>query len=415
LLASPGSRAFAVAGKDRSAIIPGGQLGKAYWFSEASGRFDSNDYYYATLPGWAQDWNRRNPIDRYRGREWRPLRDTSNYLNARSAANPYARPNRGATFPHLFDKPTSATGDLERYIEAFCTTPFLDELTLGFAEELIRQERVGQGTATDYLSISFSATDYIGHAYGPSSVEYEDNLLRLDAGLAELLAFLDTAIGRDRFLVVLSADHGVDEIPEARHAAGFDADRLYPKLLLAQMNAALGTRFHTTENLIAAFAPPGFYLNDAGLTKLAAAQRAEGVGAASLRVTLENALAEELRKVPGIAYAFTRSDLLAGHIPHTTIGGKVQRGFHPVRSGDVVVVQKQFWYLYKDADCCAAMHGSPYTYDTFVPVVFYGAGIEAGVVGRNIDPASVAPTLAALLHLKPPSGNAASVLPEVLR
>jgi arylsulfatase A-like enzyme len=394
---------------------PGRHLGKAYWFSEQTGGFGSDDYYYTQLPDWARAWNERRPIEDYRRQVWRPLGDTTKYLNAANAANVHARPYANATFPHSFGNRTSAPDDFQSFIEAFATTPFLDEITLAFAQELIEREKVAQGQATDYLSVSLSSNDYIGHAYGPSSVEYEDNLLRLDAGLGKFLAFLDSTIGRDRFVVVLSADHGADEIPEARHAAGYDADRIYPQLLLERVNVALGARFHTADKLVAAFAPPGFYLDDAALARLATAEHFDAAAGASLRVTIENALAEELRKAPGVAYAYTRTDLLAGRVPRTTIGERVQRAFHPSRSGDVVIVQKQFWYLYKDAECCAAMHGSPYSYDTFVPIVFYGPGIDAAAVARDVEPASIAPTLAALLGIKAPSGNSAPVLPEVLR
>src|SRR5262245_14708189 len=144
VLATPGSRAFAVSGKDRSAIIPGGHLGKAYWFSDDSGEFESDDYYYATLPGWAQAWNKHRLIDSYRSRQWQPLGDTSRYLNVGNAANAYARPNPGERFPHSFGKPKSAPNDFREYIEAFVTTPFLDEMTFAFARELIQREKVGQ-------------------------------------------------------------------------------------------------------------------------------------------------------------------------------------------------------------------------------------------------------------------------------
>ena len=127
------------------------------------------------------------------------------------------------------------------------------------------------------------------------------------------------------------------------------------------------------------------------------------------RATVEYALAEELRTVRGVAYAFTRSDLLSGRVPSTELGRKIARSFHPTRSGDVVIVQQQFWYLYHDPECCASMHGSPYSYDTFVPVIFYGPGVPARSIARPIEPASIAPTLATLLNIKPPSGSVVQV------
>lgn len=401
--AAPGrARAFALAGKDRSAIVPGGHLGKAYWFSHKDGSFTTSSYY-GTPPAWLRAWD-TGAIERYRDREWALSRDRSSYSNVRNAANTNARPDPGATFPHHV-----SGRDARKFITAFRTTPYLDEYTLDFARELIRSERVGQGAFTDYLSISLSATDYIGHTYGPDSLEYEDNLLRLDATLAAFLAYLDKVIGTDRFVVVLSADHGVDDIPEARQAEGFDAGRFYPKQLLAQVNAALKARLNATEDLVRAFATPGFYLDDSVIARLA-----DNAGTAQSRRAVEDALAEELRKVPGIAYACTRTALLGGQVPDTELGRHIARSFHPTRSGDVVIVQKQFWYLDNDPECCASMHGSPYSYDTYVPVVFYGPGIAARTVSRPIEPASIAPTLAALLKIQPPSGNSAAALPEVL-
>jgi predicted AlkP superfamily pyrophosphatase or phosphodiesterase len=409
------SRAFAVAGKDRSAIIPGGHLGKAYWFSDKDGGFTTSTWYYVTRPAWLQAWNNGKPIETYRNRQWQLLGDAASYLNVRNAANPHARPRPGATFPHVM-----VGDDNRKFLTAFRTSPFLDEHTLNFAEALIRNEKLGQGAATDYLSIGLSGTDYVGHAYGPHSLEYEDHLLRLDASLAAFLTFLDTTVGRDRLLVVLSADHGVDDIPEARRAEGYDADRFYPKKLLEQMNAALKARFQVTVDLVQVFVTPGFYLDRTRIAALGTAANAgtqpsaAGTEKSALVDTVAAALAAELRKVPGVAYAYTRGDLLAGRVPDSDLGRKIVRSFHPTRSGDVVIVQQQFWYLYHDPECCAAMHGSPYSYDTYVPVIFHGAGIEARIVSRAIEPASIAPTLAAFLNVQPPSGNSAPTLSEVL-
>lgn len=374
LIAASGgrSRVFSVAGKDRSAVIPGGRRGKAFWFDEKAMGFSSSTYYFAELPGWVNEWNdekearsceasqKKGPPDPYR--------------------NPFARPK--GTFNY---------------------TPCLDRVTGAFARELIEREKLGRGETTDYLAISFSGLDYVGHAYGPGSPQHIESLVSVDEVLASLFAHLDRVLGGERYLVVLSADHGVDEIPEARRAMGFLADRFYPKQALEQLNSALETRFETSENLIAAFVSPGLYLDRAMLDRA-------GIDAE----TAETALAQAARSLPGVAYAITRSDFLAGRVARTPILEKVVRGFHPKRSGDVVLVQAQFWYLYGDPEAFAAMHGSPYSYDTYVPVIFQGAGIEPGVVVRPIEPGSIAPTLAALLGTAPPSGSSAPVLPEVL-
>jgi hypothetical protein len=388
-------RAFAVAGKDRSAIIPGGHLGKAWWFSEKTGGFTASTYYGDSLPAWLMAWNATKPADAWRNVPWKPLGDPNTYAHL-SAANEHARPHEvlGRAFPH----PLVAKSDALFYA-GFRYTPFLDALTAQCAQQLIIAEKLGQGKSIDYLSISFSGHDYIGHCYGPESMEYEDSLRRLDATLGELFAFLDKSIGLDHVLIVLSADHGVDDIPEAARARGYAADRIYPDKLKDAANAALRQKLGISADLVVAFVPPGFYLDQARLVALKLDPAA-----------IENALAEHLRSVPGVAHAFTRTALLAGMVPATDLGAKVQRSFHPTRSGDVVIVQEQFWYLYPKAEEFAAMHGSPYSYDTFVPVILCGPGITAGRRDDAVSPAQIAPTLTSFLGIKPPSGAAANRL-----
>ena len=173
--------------------------------------------------------------------------------------------------------------------------------------------------------------------------------------------------------------------------------------LRARLNAALAPRFGSTDGLVAAIVPPGFYLDRAKI-------EARKLDVAAV----ESALAEELRHDPGIAYAFTRSDLLAGRIGHTPVLDSVQRAFHPKRSGDVVVVQKQFWYFDDEPDYYASMHGSPYSYDTYVPILMLVPGVKAETIHSETAPAQIAPTLAAILGIKPPSGCACDpVLPGI--
>jgi predicted AlkP superfamily pyrophosphatase or phosphodiesterase len=329
------------------------------------------------------------------------LRELSSYRYAANAQNLLARPNKtlGAVFPH----PLVAKSDAI-FFSAFRFTPFLDELTAKFARELITQEKIGKGDATDFLSISFSATDYIGHAFGPNSVEYEDNLLHLDATLAEFLDFVDHTVGLAHTVIVLSADHGVDDIPEERRALGFNAQRIYPTKFRDKANESLKARFNVTDDLVIAFVPPGFYLDRAKITTLKLDP-----------IVVENTLAETLRQFPGVAYAFTRTALLSGELTHTPMLDKVQHAFHPTRSGDVVIVQEQFWYMYPDAEAYAAMHGSPYSYDTFVPIIWVSSDIKPSVVHEAVEPAQIAPTLCALLGIRAPSGcKSPQLLPGIV-
>ena len=401
ILASGGrSRVFSVSIKDRGAILPGGRLGKAFWYSSSSGEFVTSTYYYDDYPAWVAEWNEAKHADRYMDATWDVLGDKAEYIFAaaddRAAERPYK--HLGRTFPHKLgaEKASDFYGAL-RY------TPMGDELTLEFAKELVRQEKVGQGEATDMLAIGFSTTDYIAHAFGPNSLESEEGVLRLDATLADLFEFVDQTVGLDRTLIVLSADHGFDEIPEHQKELGFDAGRHYPEKFVEQTNAGLQERYKSEDNFVVAFWNPSLYLNHETLESLAI-DRGEA----------ERALAEEILQVPGVALAMTRTDLMAGTITDSPLMRKVQRAFHPKLSGDVLIVQDQFWYLYPDAEEFAAMHGSPYAYDTYVPIMLAGPGIPKEVVSRPVAPEDIAITMTTYMGTKPPSGSVGEVLYEAL-
>jgi len=392
------ARSFAVAAKDRSAVIPAGRRGRAFWLSDATGAFVSSSFHFPDgLPAWTGDWNQRRVFADYRDAVWRPLQGS---VAPADSANPHARFPAALrrTFPH----PLAARSDAV-LLASLASTPFSDELVARFAAELIEREELGRRGITDYLSLSLAATDYIGHAWGPESAEYADNLLRLDATLAGLLALTDRLVGAGRCLIVLSADHGVDDIPESRLTAGLPAGRFNPEALRSSANAALRTSLGTESDLIAAFIPPGFFLDDARIRR--SGRRSSEVAAA---------LVSHLRTQPGVMAAFTRDQVIAADGPASELFARVRRSVHPERSGDVVIVQSPHWYLYPDAEGYAAMHGSPHDYDTFVPLIFAGTGVRPREVARPVDPGSIAPTIASLLGIPSPSGCSAPALVEVV-
>jgi hypothetical protein len=395
------ARAFAVAAKDRAAIIPAGRSGRALWLSDATGGFVSSTFYYQDgLPAWVEEWNARRVFTRYRDAVWRPLRPGTAIEAEADPANPHAR--FPAELRRVFPHPLTARSDAV-LLASLAYTPFSDELVAEFAATLLEREGLGHADFPDYLSVSFSATDYIGHAWGPESAEYVDNLARLDATLTRLFEAADRAVGAGRWLVVLSADHGVDDIPESRLAAGRPAGRFNPAALLAAANAALRTELRVETDFIAAFVPPGFYL---------AHERVRAVGLDSAVVA--ERLAAHLRGQPGVMAAYPRARILRNEGLDPSIAARVRRATHPERSGDVVLVQAPHWYLYPDAEGYAAMHGSPHHYDTHVALVLAGPGLRPAVVADPVDPGGIAPTVAALLGVQPPSGCSAPVLPGVL-
>ncbi|MCU0989214.1 MAG: alkaline phosphatase family protein, partial [Xanthomonadales bacterium] len=266
VLASGGqSRVFSVSLKDRSAIILGGRLGKAYWYSKASGTFVTSTYYHESAPEWLRSWNAARPADRYAQTSWGLLQDRAGYVFAGQDDRSYeqAEGMLGRTFPHPL-----ANADLAAYYSSLRETPMADQLTLDLVRALVAAEQPGRRGATDVLAISFSATDYIGHAFGPYSLEAEDNLLRLDRTLAELFQLLEREVGLERTLVVLTSDHGVAPIPEYMAQAGFEAGRHDAARFMQQVNAGLKTRFGMSENLALTFSLPSIYLDRAAIARL---------------------------------------------------------------------------------------------------------------------------------------------------
>jgi predicted AlkP superfamily pyrophosphatase or phosphodiesterase len=403
------SRAFSVSVKDRGAILPGGHTGKAFWFSRSSGAFVTSTYYYDDYPAWVKNWNAAKPADAYKGKSWELLKKRATYVHGQMDDRPYEANLKplGRVFPH-------SLGEDSKYFYLLLTlTPIGDMLTLDFAKALVEKEKLGHNDtgAPDYLQISFSSTDYIGHLFGPSSLETEDNILRLDRTLADLFQFIDKKVGLDKTLIVLSGDHGAPEAPEYMATLGLSTGRFAFDWFKTEgpLTKALQKKFGR-DDLISGHSHPYLYLN------------LDAITSAGLDVAdVERFVADELMKIPGIAYAQTRGDLLAGRITESPVQNQIRRSFHPTRSGNIHMVPEQYWFLHSTEEAekmgigsIAAIHGSPWAYDTFVPIFFAGNGVQAQVISRRVAPTDIAATLAAYLGIKPPSGSVGSVLTEVL-
>ncbi|MBI9063529.1 MAG: alkaline phosphatase family protein, partial [Marinilabiliaceae bacterium] len=265
----------------------------------------------------------------------------------------------------------------------------------------------GQGEHTDYMAISFSVTDYIGHLYGPSSLEAEDNILRVDRLLADLFKFVDEQVGLDNTLIVLSADHGMCEAPEYMQELGFDVGRLTSETIVKDtLKNTIEAKFGIPGEVIRLYEHPYVYLNEEEIrkTNYSLAQ-------------VEAIVAEEIIRMPGVIGAITRTDLMKGSFAPTPVNKTILNNFHLKRSGHVHVIGEQFWYFYYEMDTTtdiAAIHCSPWTYDTYVPLFFAGHGMPAGRITRPVTPYDIAATLAAYLEIKPPSGSSGIPLEEVL-
>ena len=396
------SKIFGVSVKDRGAVSMAGHAGKAFWFSKATGEFVTSDYYYDRYPAWVEAWNAERHPQRYANTTWSLSAERADYLFAETDDVPWETdlPGWGRTFPHAYGR-----GD-GKYFTTFLTlSPAGDELTLDFAKALIDNENIGQDAVTDYLAVSFSSTDYVNHIFGPSSLEAEDNQRRLDRTLAELFRFIDARVGLDKTLIVLSADHGSPEAPGYLNALGIEAGYFDPeKLDRAPAIAALKQRFGLGEALIETYFHPYLYLNrklirDSGLDQ----------------GEVERAVAAELVRFPGVALAVSSDALLKGDLPDTWQIKSVLNNYDPDRSGDIYVVFAPHTFINDfDGLTVAATHGSPWRYDTHVPVIFAGHGIAASRIVRPVTPYDIAPTLSAYLGINEPSGARGQALIEVM-
>jgi len=398
------SKIFAVSVKDRGAVALAGHAGKAFWFSKASGEFVTSNYYYGQYPDWVNEWNARKPASAYADKPWTLTHPQAKYLFGDADDREYEADfaGFGRTFPHAYGK-----ADDKYFTTKLTLSPAGDELTLDFAKTLLVNEQLGKDDVPDFLAISFSSTDYVGHMFGASSLESEDNIARLDRTLADLFAFIDKEVGLKNTLIVLSADHGQPEVPGHLHELGIDKAHYFDTKALDKTPAitALKKQFGMGEELIETFFQPYLYLNrdlikDKGLDQ----------------AQVEQAVARELLKFDGVAYAVSSTALRSDNLPNTLMTRSILHNFHPKRSGDIYLVFEPNVFI-NDMDGLevASTHGSPWRYDTFVPVFFAGAGLPAATVNRSITPYDIAPTLAAWLGMKPPSGAIGVPLVEVLQ
>jgi predicted AlkP superfamily pyrophosphatase or phosphodiesterase len=281
-----------------------------------------------------------------------------------------------------------------------------DELTLDFAKALIQNEALGRDDKPDYLSISFSSTDYVGHLFGPSSLESEDNILQLDLTLAELFSFVDSQVGLHKTLIVLSADHGGPEAPGYLSELGFEADYVDPKTWdKAAAIETLKKRFGIGEELITEYFHPYVYLN----------RRVIAENDLDL-AEVEDAVADELSRFDGVALAVSSSALNVGRVPDTQLIQSILRNYNPNRSGDIYVVFEPNRFINRFGKLTVtATHGSPWRYDTYVPIIFAGMGITAQRIDRLVHTVDIAPTLSLIVGAKPPTGAFGAPLKEVIR
>lgn len=394
------SKVVAVSFKDRSAVLPGGQRPNgAFWFSESIGEFVSSDYYSRELPQWVRKFNTTTRPDKYFGAKWERLLPAEAYARGQASnLDLQTSSSLGKSFPHTVTGGEDKPGP--KFYRSFVVTPFASEYLKEFGKTAIEAEQLGADAFTDLFSISFSSPDLAGHYYGPDSQEVIDTFVRLDRAIADLLDFIDRRVGLRNTIVAVTGDHGVAPVPEYAKALGFDAERVESSAVTEAANSALTARFGEGK-WVQAFVNDQLYLDQ----KVIADRKADPAEAE--RIAGEAALARR-----GVVDFFTRTQIVGGFMPDTQIARRVVNGFNRKRSGDVWVITRPFWFFVEFG--LPTTHGSPYSYDTHVPVILFGAGVRPGRYNAECTPSDIAPTLAVLLGVEQPSNRVGRVLVEAI-
>jgi predicted AlkP superfamily pyrophosphatase or phosphodiesterase len=367
------SRVIGISLKDYAATLSAGRMADgAYWFDRSNGNFVSSTFYFPELPAWVSGFNAQRSVDRWAGGGW-------------TAAN-------GKLLRTLPKEPGA------EYYLSVAATPFGDELLLSFAERAIEAEQLGSRDGVDLLSISLSATDYVGHSYGPDSPEIHDTNLRTDRRLGQFFQYLDKRFGPGGVLVVLTADHGVAPLPETQAQRGMPGGRMSQADLMLAADAALKAKFGAGRWVL--YSAYGTFWLNSELIRQRNLKEAD----------VEECVAVALAGVPHVYRVYTRAQLLQGDAGQDPVSRRVSSSFFPSRSGDVIATLEPYWIY----GATGTTHGSPYNYDTHVPLIFMGPGIKPGLFDEGASTNDIAPTLATLLEIETPSGSIGRVLREML-
>lgn len=395
------SKVIGIAIKDRGAILPVGHTANAaYWFEgRSTGNWISSTYYMEELPQWVIDFNNARSVDQYK-KTWETLEPLETYSESGSDQNQYEGISKGekhSGFPHKIAKLWKDNGQYS----SLSATAYGNSLTTDFALAALAAEGLGTDEIPDFLAISYSSPDYVGHKYGVNSVEVQDNYMRLDLELSRLLTYLDQTVGAGEYLMFLTADHGAIHVPAFLNDQKIPAGYLDTKQLSQQLLEKVVARFGNAD-LIESLSYNEIYLNKNVLDSLAV----QGYSAAQVR----REIAEFLYDLDHIERVYT-SDQLRNFGSTSGFDRIIYNGYHPKRSGDLIFIQSPGYISYGKT---GSTHGSAMIYDTHVPLLFFGKGIEHGSTAERTEIPDIAPTLAVLLGIGMPNGTTGTPIEDLL-
>jgi len=392
------SKVIGISLKDRGAILPAGHSANAaYWYDDKPGKWISSSYYMEKLPAWVDQFNAKDLPSVYMSKDWNTLLPINKYDQSTADDKPYENSLSGEKSP-VFPHKLSTVTDAKKY-SMFKTTPFSGTYSFEFAKAAIENESLGKNTVPDFLALSISTPDYIGHTFGPNSIEVEDTYLRLDNDIADFLAYLDKSVGEGNYLFFLTADHGVAHIPGfmAEHkipAGNFNDDNLAKKI-----NESIDSVFGI-KKAIQTVMNYQVYLNTDLIEK-------EGKDLAAIKKLVIKMIKEE----PFVVTAFATEDLAVTVLPQPQKEMMIN-GYNPKRSGDIQFTAKPGYF---DGGTKGTTHGLWNPYDAHIPLLWFGWNIKPGKSNREVYMTDIAPTLAAMLQIQMPNGTVGKVITEVIK
>ncbi len=386
------SKVIGIALKDRGAILPAGHSANAaYWYDDKVGKWITSTYYMEALPAWVTKFNDKDFPGQYMSKNWETLLPEFKYTASTIDNKMYEFPIKGletTVFPH---KLSSISKD--KY-EAFKTTPFANTYTFEFAKAAVDNELLGKNTVPDFLTVSISSTDYIGHSFGPNSIEAEDTYLRLDKDIAGFLSYLDNKVGKGNYLFFLTADHGAAHVPGFLNEHKINGSGIDDNEIEKALNKKLEAKFKVKKPIdhVSSYQ---VYLKD------------------SVRYNeeIKEFIVKELIKEPYIQTAFDLSELSETTLPAIQ-KERITNGYTPSRSGDIQFIFKPGFF---DGSSKGTTHGLWNPYDSHIPLLFYGWGIKKGKLHRETYMTDIAATIAAILQIQMPSGCVGKVITEVMK
>lgn len=391
------SKVISISIKDRGAILPGGHTANgSYWYDDATGNFITSTHYMTELPSWVNQFNAQKWPDKFFEKDWNTLYPIESYTNSTADDKSYEGLFKGEktpTFPHLFKQ------YIRKNYSMMASMPYGNTFTLEMAKSAIEGEKLGQLGNTDFLAVSLSSTDYVGHQFGPNSIEAEDTYLRLDKDLEAFFTHLDKTVGKGNYLFFLTADHGATHVPSFSKENKLPGKGLSTRKFRADLDSLILNKFKVKSAIFT-------IMNNQVIFNTEAIQTSKADYAEIKQFSIDYLLRQE-----GILNAVDIKNLNSASIP-SELKSKLLNGYNARRSGDIYYILDAGWYPSLGT---GTGHAAWNPYDSHIPAVFMGWGVKPGKTHKQYYMSDIAPTISALLHIQEPSGSIGKVITELIR